>query len=334
MPTRRTFMLGAAGAGATLAAGPVTAQEGTDLTDWLADTDGAGSVTDRTGSDTVTVTVGADANGGAFGYGPPVVRIDPGATIRWEWTGGGGSHNVIASDGSFESSMQGEQGATFEHTFESAGVTRYYCTPHKAVGMRGAVVTGDANVSLPGSSTATPTPSANETDTGEQDAPDARSFDGWLANTDNYTGVVDKRGSEEVTVTVGAEGNGGQLAFDPPAIHVSPGTTVRWVWDGPNQYDVVDPELGYESATTSAAGYEYAVEFGGDGLSTYECEEYGDQGMRGVVVVGNGPQQSLSWQGVGVAGAVGTLLSVPLALAVRLHHKTSTRSGKSHGPKK
>ncbi|MFC7234831.1 halocyanin domain-containing protein [Halosegnis marinus] len=325
MATRRGFMTAmAAGAGATLAVGPAAAQSGVDLTDWLSDVDNAGSVVDRTGTSETTVAVGADGNGGAFGFGPPVVRVDPGTTVTFEWTGGGGSHNVVADDGSFESPMQGSEGATFAHTFESAGVTRYYCSPHETMGMKGVVVVGDAQVTLPGG--ATPTPTATETETAEP-----RSFDGWLANTDNYDGVVDRRGEEEVVVEVGAEGNGGPLAFEPAAVRVSSGTTVKWEWVGPRRYDVVDPDLGYGSEQVTGEGYGYAVEFSENGLSKYECTKYGDQGMRGVVVVGDGPRETLSWQGVGAAGLLGSLLAVPLAAGVRLHAKTTTRAGKNFG---
>jgi len=324
MPTRRAFMTAMAGAGTAGVASRPVAAAGTDLTEWLAETDDAGSVVDRTGNSEVTVTVGAGGNGGAFGFGPPVVRVDPGTTVTWEWTGNGGSHNVVATDGAFESQLQGSQDATFSHTFESTGVSKYYCGPHKAMGMRGAVVVGDEAVTLPGDGTPTPTPESASGD-------EPRSFDGWLANTSNYDGVVDRTGEETVTVEVGAPGNGGQLAFAPAAVHVSPGTTVRWEWVGPRRYDVADPELGYESAQVADEGYGYAVEFGGDGVSKYECTEYGDRGMRGVVLVGDGPRETLSWRGLGAAGIVGTVLAAPLALGVRLHGRTATRPGKSFG---
>lgn len=332
MPTRRRVLttLAAGAAGTAVATGTAAAQKAADLTDWLADTDGAGSIVDATGSDEVTVTVGAEANGGGFGFGPPVVRVDPGTTVIWKWNGAGGSHNVVASSGTFESPMQGNQGDTFSHTFESTGVTRYYCAPHRTMGMKGAVVVGDVAVTLPGDGTPTATPQATDTDS--EDTGSTRSFDGWLADTDNYDGVVDRRGESEVTVRVGAEGNGGPLAFEPAAIHVSPGTTVKWEWVGPRRYDVVDPDLGYESRQVASKGFSYAVEFGGDGLSKYECTKYSDEGMRGVVLVGDGPQETLSWQGLGAAGLLGGLLAAPLALGVRLHAKTATREGKSFGP--
>lgn len=33
-----------------------------------------------------------------------------------------------------------ETGFTFEQTFDSSGTTKYFCRPHKSVGMKGVVV--------------------------------------------------------------------------------------------------------------------------------------------------------------------------------------------------
>ncbi|ELZ65686.1 halocyanin [Haloferax prahovense DSM 18310] len=107
---------------------------------WFDNVDNYDGVLDKTGSSTVTVTVGAQANGGAFGFGPAAVRVSTGTTVVWEWNGKGGSHNVAAADGGFESELVGDSGHTFEHTFEEAGTYRYACTPHETLGMKGAVV--------------------------------------------------------------------------------------------------------------------------------------------------------------------------------------------------
>jgi hypothetical protein len=75
------------------------------------------------------------------------VRISPGTTVVWEWTGAGGGHNVVAEDGTFSSGEDyvSEAGYTYEYTFESEGTYRYVCVPHETLGMKGAVVvsTGD-----------------------------------------------------------------------------------------------------------------------------------------------------------------------------------------------
>ncbi|WP_129115188.1 halocyanin domain-containing protein [Halegenticoccus tardaugens] len=150
--SRRTALRASVGAATAAAAGPAIALGGgsaaaraePDYGDWFDDVDNFDGTVDERGSDAVTVEVGADANGDAFGFEPAAVRVDPGTTIVWEWTGEGGSHNVVAEDGSFESDLSGEAGFTFERAAESEGVVKYVCAPHEAVGMKGAIVVGDA----------------------------------------------------------------------------------------------------------------------------------------------------------------------------------------------
>ncbi|MFD1633244.1 halocyanin domain-containing protein [Haloplanus ruber] len=100
-----------------------------------------GTVVDRTGRDEVTVAVGAEGNGGGFAFDPAAVRVDPGTTVVWEWTGSGGLHNIVAATGDFDSGEPVSGGAaTFEYTVPEAGTWRYYCTPHRALGMKGVLV--------------------------------------------------------------------------------------------------------------------------------------------------------------------------------------------------
>lgn len=144
--TRRGLLRTAGGATAAVAlasaTGPAAAQ--TDFGGWLSDVGNYdGTVVDATGQDEVTVEVGVQANGGAFGFGPAAVQVDPGTTVVWEWTGKGVPHNVVDEAGNFESELISEAGATYEQTFDAAGVVKYYCTPHRGLGMKGVVVVGD-----------------------------------------------------------------------------------------------------------------------------------------------------------------------------------------------
>jgi len=116
-----------------------------------------GTTADMRGQGDVTVSVGVGANGGPYGFGPPAVWVDPGATVRWEWTGSG-THSVVAEDGRFDSGdVVSEPGVNFEHTFEEEGVYPYYCAPHRALGMKGAVAVGNVPTQTP-APTPTPTP--------------------------------------------------------------------------------------------------------------------------------------------------------------------------------
>jgi len=96
-----------------------------------------GSVADRTGDDEVTVAVGVGDSG--YGFDPVAVRVSPDTAVVWEWTGAGSRHNVVDEDGAFESEYYASEGATFSRDVSEPGVTRYYCTPHRNLGMKGVV---------------------------------------------------------------------------------------------------------------------------------------------------------------------------------------------------
>jgi plastocyanin len=98
---------------------------------------------------TVTVTVGD----GGFRFSPSSVTIQRGDTVQWSWSSSGHSSTSGtpgSPSGLWDSGIL-NQGATFSHTFNSAGSFPYYCTPHgQCCGMVGMVT-----VSNP---TPTPTP--------------------------------------------------------------------------------------------------------------------------------------------------------------------------------
>jgi len=136
---------GVAATGAVLgsaSAGARAQSSEADLDSWFENTSNYDGVVDHTDSDAVTVEVGTQANGGAFGFGPAAIRVAAGTTVTWSWSGDGGSHNVVDTDGNFESDLVDSEGHTFEHTFESEGTYTYSCVPHETMGMKGAVVVG------------------------------------------------------------------------------------------------------------------------------------------------------------------------------------------------
>jgi halocyanin-like protein len=142
---RRTVLATAAGlAAASLAGCSASSRKendsSTDFDGWFEDVSNYDGVADRTGQTKVEVTVGAKGNGGNMAFAPAGLRVSPGTTVVWTWTGAGNMHNVVADDGAFESEMRSAEGATFEHTFERTGTFEYYCAPHESAGMKGAVV--------------------------------------------------------------------------------------------------------------------------------------------------------------------------------------------------
>jgi halocyanin-like protein len=102
-----------------------------------------GEATNLTGQDEVTVEVGAGGSG--FKFNPADVVVDEGTTVRWVWTGRGGQHNVVESDGeeplgnaSFESELA-DGDNEFTHTFNQPGSYDYVCAVHLAQDMVGNV---------------------------------------------------------------------------------------------------------------------------------------------------------------------------------------------------
>ncbi|MFB6354485.1 MAG: halocyanin domain-containing protein [Halobacteriales archaeon] len=161
---RRTLLRGAAGAGASALAlsGPAAAQaeNGTstpagqpDWGNWFTGEARGGEVgnyvgdtVDRRGESEVTVAVGAQGNGGYFAFDPPALWIDPGTTVRFEWTGRGSAHNVVGESGPADldsGDPVSEPGVHYEYTFEETGINTYYCLPHLALGMKGGIAVGD-----------------------------------------------------------------------------------------------------------------------------------------------------------------------------------------------
>ena len=61
-------------------------------------------------------------------YIPNNVVIHVGDTVTWTNLGAQ-QHTVTADDGSFDSGLFGNGGA-YSHTFNTAGIFAYHCTPH------------------------------------------------------------------------------------------------------------------------------------------------------------------------------------------------------------
>ncbi|MGM0604694.1 MAG: halocyanin domain-containing protein [Halobacteriota archaeon] len=150
---RREFMRtagGSAAAATAVAAGSGTAAAQEEQPDWGGYLDGIdGGYQDLRGQDEVTVSVGAEGNGGALAFEPAGIWIDPGTTVVWEWTGEGGEHNVVTRGGpaEFESPLTAAAGDTFEFEFteDHEGITEYACEPHEGLGMLGAVAVGEVD---------------------------------------------------------------------------------------------------------------------------------------------------------------------------------------------
>jgi len=273
------------------AAAPAAAQSGTDFGGWFDGVSNFDGVVDRTGRDEVTVEVGVQNGDGPYGFGPAAVRVSPGTTVTWEWNGEGGSHNVVHTDGAFESELVAEAGHTFSYTFETEGTYEYYCSPHEALGMKGAVVVGGSGGGAGGS-------------VAEPD------YEGWFDGVANYDGTVDERGSDAVRVTVGVQNGDGPYGFG--AVRVSPGTTVTWEWNGKGgSHNVLDTNGTFESELVAEAGHTFSYTFETPGVYTYYCQPHEALGMKGAVVVGDVGGGGSDGDGEAAASGGGGVLPVP-----------------------
>jgi halocyanin-like protein len=130
----------------------------------------------------------------------------------------------------------------------------------------------------------------------------------WFSDVDNFDGTTaDATGQDAVEVEVGAQGNGGTFAFAPPAVRVSPGTTVTFNWTS-NTHNVLIEEQpdgagweGHEPIENTGFTYEHTFET--PGVYTYYCEPHLSLGMKGAVVVGAAPGGGAG-EGEASAGAI------------------------------
>jgi plastocyanin len=102
-----------------------------------------------------TVTVNVGANGLTFSNavgGGSTTTINVGDTVHWVWgtsghtvTSGPCTVNNCTADGNFSSGQNTlNQGATFDHVFNSADTFKYFCIPHGTSGMQGTIVVQQA----------------------------------------------------------------------------------------------------------------------------------------------------------------------------------------------
>jgi halocyanin-like protein len=99
----------------------------------------SGSIADRTGVSEVRITVGTKGNDGHFAFAPAAVLITTGTTVIWEWTDNDEAHNVVGVGDQFYSGEPTTNGQ-FVKDFTTPGIVRYFCGPHRELGMKGVLV--------------------------------------------------------------------------------------------------------------------------------------------------------------------------------------------------
>lgn len=231
---------------------------------WLADANGYDEMpTQFSRGFQPTVAVGEPTDDG-IAFAPAVIRVRPMTNVRWDWTGHGGQHNVVALDGTFDSGRTNAQSGTgYHYIFDETGVYPYYCEPHREDGMKGAVIVEEV-------------PSTGYPE-----------IDDWLRSTPNFTGeITDKTNAETATVAVGNDDARSEFVFEPPVLKIITGTTVKWDWeiDGPHTVSFKDHDIGTDEVV-SETGVNFSHTFDSEGEYLYRCEPHETLGMRGAIIV-------------------------------------------------
>ncbi|EFW92932.1 halocyanin hcpF [Haladaptatus paucihalophilus DX253] len=128
-------------------------------------------------------------------------------------------------------------------------------------------------------------------------------------------------GGATKTVKVGP---GGDLVFDPDKLTVTPGTTVKFVWesDGHNVVPESQPEgAGWEGSGSASelfdTGHTYSHTFSTAGEYAYVCAPHKSAGMTGSITVGSSSGSSepaipgnAKTLGIATSGALAFTLSI------------------------
>lgn len=127
-----------------------------------------------------------------------------------------------------------------------------------------------------------------------EDVPDGarERVDSWLADTGNYDGTFEDPEPNppyDALIDVGAEGNGGNRAFAPPAWVVPTGHKIIWRWTGQggshNVVSAEDSDFEFRSGDPRATRENFERTLESPGVALYYCEPHRDSGMKGAVVV-------------------------------------------------
>jgi plastocyanin len=75
-----------------------------------------------------------------FMFSGRAITIDRGTTVRWR--NSTATFHTVTPDGhqAFAARQTNSQGEVFETTFDTPGTYRYYCAPHRGLGMTGEII--------------------------------------------------------------------------------------------------------------------------------------------------------------------------------------------------
>ena len=202
-----------------------------------------------------------------FAFSPTSVNINVNDSVKWTWAGS--PHSTTSDTGLWESGVQGT-GATFTHTFTSAGSFPFHCSVHPfmtgTISVQSANVPPTVGISNPtnGSVFAAPatlTLAATASDI-DGSVTNVQFFQGTasLTNVANspYSVTVRNLGAGDYTLLAVATDNSGSKATNSVTIHVV--TPVGIVLSSPNR---ISPNI-FHFQYSANPGLRYVVQRSGN----------------------------------------------------------------------
>lgn len=96
-----------------------------------------------------------------FAFSPANIQVSAGSTITWT-NNDSVAHSVTADDGSFDSGLI-QPGASYSHTFDTAGTIAYHCSVHPNMTAEVVVLAATAGSTAPAAATTAPASSSGGT---------------------------------------------------------------------------------------------------------------------------------------------------------------------------
>jgi halocyanin-like protein len=147
----------------------------------------------------------------------------------------------------------------------------------------------DASGTEPSTESTSDTGTATERHTATDDRPSlSDDLATWLSDANNFDGdAVDETNADTVTIQVGTKSGDRHLAFAPPVVAISTGTTVQWRWTGEGGgHDVVFVDADVRSSQIHAdSGVYLEHTFETKGSYRFVCKPHEDFGQKGAVIV-------------------------------------------------
>jgi plastocyanin len=151
----------------------------------------------------VGMVEGSQSDYHSWKFDPVEITVPAGTTVVWQ-NKGQLDHTATAENGSFDSGNL-KPGGSFQFKFSTPGDYKYFCTPHKDLGMIGVVhVSGATAATAPGATTTTAAATATTATTRASAAPTTTTTANAGASSTTTTATTAANGAASTTTTTAA----------------------------------------------------------------------------------------------------------------------------------